>query len=139
VTILIVGERSAPGWRKRFGPACKGRGLGMQRRDNFTRVAMRQEWLPNSGIRTESIANLKVAPSNKMEYAAPSSFGRSPWPPLRPGYKPCATLLLASASDWVARQHGNGKATEEDKTFYRTWLRRIEGWSAGQRHIELQL
>jgi hypothetical protein len=29
-------------------------------------------------------------------------------------------------------------AAEEDKTFYRTWLSRIEGWSAGARHVELQ-
>jgi hypothetical protein len=32
----------------------------------------------------------------------------------------------------------NGTASDEDKTFYRTWLSRIEGWSAGVRHIELQ-
>ena len=28
----------------------------------------------------------------------------------------------------------DGKATDEDKTFYRTWLSRIEGWSASERH-----
>ena len=32
----------------------------------------------------------------------------------------------------------DGTASEEDKTFYRTWLSRIEGWPAGHRHIELQ-
>ena len=29
----------------------------------------------------------------------------------------------------------DGSASEEDKTFYRTWLSRIEGWSVGARHI----
>jgi hypothetical protein len=29
-------------------------------------------------------------------------------------------------------------AAEEDKTFYRTWLSRIEGWSAGERHLQMQ-
>jgi predicted transcriptional regulator len=32
----------------------------------------------------------------------------------------------------------DGTASEEDKTFYRTWLSRIEGWSAGERNIEMQ-
>ena len=32
----------------------------------------------------------------------------------------------------------DGTATEEDKTFYRTWLSRIEGWPAGARHIEME-
>jgi len=32
----------------------------------------------------------------------------------------------------------DGTATEEDKTFYRTWLSRIEGWSSSQRHTQLQ-
>ena len=32
----------------------------------------------------------------------------------------------------------DGTASEEDKIFYRTWLSRIEGWSAGERHIELR-
>jgi hypothetical protein len=32
----------------------------------------------------------------------------------------------------------DGTATEEDQTFYRTWLSRIEGWSAGERHIEMR-
>src|SRR5882762_7496429 len=27
----------------------------------------------------------------------------------------------------------DGTATDEDKTFYRTWLSRIEGWSSSQR------
>jgi hypothetical protein len=27
----------------------------------------------------------------------------------------------------------DGTATDEDKTFYRTWLSRIEGWSSGER------
>jgi hypothetical protein len=31
----------------------------------------------------------------------------------------------------------DGTATEEDRTFYRTWLSRIEGWSAGERHLQL--
>ena len=31
-----------------------------------------------------------------------------------------------------------GTASEEDKVFYRTWLSRIEGWSAGERHIEMR-
>jgi len=29
----------------------------------------------------------------------------------------------------------DGTATEEDKTFYRTWLSRIEGGSARERHL----
>ena len=29
-------------------------------------------------------------------------------------------------------------ATDEDKTFYRTWLSRIEGWSSGERHLQMQ-
>jgi hypothetical protein len=32
----------------------------------------------------------------------------------------------------------DGTASEEDKTFYRTWLSRIEGWSAGVRHFEME-
>jgi hypothetical protein len=32
----------------------------------------------------------------------------------------------------------DGTATEEDRTFYRTWLSRIEGWSAVERHLQLQ-
>ena len=32
----------------------------------------------------------------------------------------------------------DGTATEEDRTFYRTWLSRIEGWSAGERHLQLK-
>jgi hypothetical protein len=32
----------------------------------------------------------------------------------------------------------DGTATEEDKTFYRTWLSRIEGWSSSQRHSQLE-
>jgi hypothetical protein len=32
----------------------------------------------------------------------------------------------------------DGTASEDDKTFYRIWLSRIEGWSAGARHVELQ-
>jgi hypothetical protein len=31
----------------------------------------------------------------------------------------------------------DGTATGEDKTFYRTWLSRIEGWSSSQRHMQL--
>jgi hypothetical protein len=31
----------------------------------------------------------------------------------------------------------DGTATEEDKTFYRTWLTRIGGWSSSQRHMQL--
>ena len=31
-----------------------------------------------------------------------------------------------------------GTATDEDKTFYRTWLSRIEGWSSGERHLQLK-
>ena len=31
-----------------------------------------------------------------------------------------------------------GTGTEEDKTFYRTWLSRIEGWSPSARRIEMQ-
>ena len=31
-----------------------------------------------------------------------------------------------------------GTGTEEDKTFYRTWLSRIEGWSPSARRIETQ-
>jgi hypothetical protein len=29
-------------------------------------------------------------------------------------------------------------ATDKDKTFYRTWLSRIEGWSGGERHLQLK-
>ena len=32
----------------------------------------------------------------------------------------------------------DGTASEEDKTFYRPWLSRIEGWSAGAMHIEME-
>jgi hypothetical protein len=32
----------------------------------------------------------------------------------------------------------DGTASEEDKMFYRTWLSRIEGWSVGERRIEMQ-
>ena len=32
----------------------------------------------------------------------------------------------------------DGTATEEDKTFYRTWLSRIEGWSTGERHLQIK-
>ena len=32
----------------------------------------------------------------------------------------------------------DGTASEEDKTFYRTWLSRIEGWSACHRLIEME-
>jgi hypothetical protein len=31
----------------------------------------------------------------------------------------------------------DGTASEEDKTFYRTWLSRIEGWSPSARRIEM--
>ena len=31
----------------------------------------------------------------------------------------------------------DGTATDEDKTFYRTWLSRIEGWSTGEMHHQL--
>jgi len=31
-----------------------------------------------------------------------------------------------------------GTGTEEDKTFYRTWLSRIEGWSSGERNLQLK-
>jgi hypothetical protein len=32
----------------------------------------------------------------------------------------------------------DGTAAEEDKLFYRSRLSRIEGWSAGARHIEME-
>ena len=32
----------------------------------------------------------------------------------------------------------DGSASEEEKTFYRTWLSSIEGWSAGDRNNRLQ-
>jgi hypothetical protein len=32
----------------------------------------------------------------------------------------------------------DGTATDEDKTFYRTWLSRIEGWSSGERHFQIK-
>lgn len=32
----------------------------------------------------------------------------------------------------------DGTATDEDKTFYRTWLSRIKGWPSSQRHTQLQ-
>jgi hypothetical protein len=31
----------------------------------------------------------------------------------------------------------DGTATDEDKSFYRTWLSRIEGWSSGEWHMKL--
>ena len=31
----------------------------------------------------------------------------------------------------------DGTAADEDKTFYRTWLSRIEGWSSSQWHMQL--
>ena len=32
----------------------------------------------------------------------------------------------------------DGTASEEEKTFYRTWLSSIEGWPAGERHRQLK-
>jgi hypothetical protein len=32
----------------------------------------------------------------------------------------------------------DGTAMEEDQTFYRTWLSGIEGWSDGERHLQLR-
>jgi hypothetical protein len=32
----------------------------------------------------------------------------------------------------------DGTASEDDKTFYRTWLSSIEGWSAGERYHQLK-
>jgi hypothetical protein len=32
----------------------------------------------------------------------------------------------------------NGKATDEDKAFYRAWLSRIEGWSTAERHRQIR-
>jgi hypothetical protein len=32
----------------------------------------------------------------------------------------------------------NGKATDEDKAFYRAWLSRIEGWSTAERHRQMR-
>jgi hypothetical protein len=32
----------------------------------------------------------------------------------------------------------DGTATDEDKTFYRTWLSRIEGWSSSERHLQFK-
>jgi hypothetical protein len=32
----------------------------------------------------------------------------------------------------------DGSASEEEKTFYRTWLSSIEGWSAGERYTQLK-
>ena len=32
----------------------------------------------------------------------------------------------------------DGTATDENKTLYRTWLSRIEGWPSGQRHLQMQ-
>ena len=31
----------------------------------------------------------------------------------------------------------DGTATEEDQTFYRMWLSRIEGWTAREKHLQL--
>ena len=31
----------------------------------------------------------------------------------------------------------DGTATDDDRTFYRTWLSRIEGWSNSQRYMQL--
>jgi hypothetical protein len=31
----------------------------------------------------------------------------------------------------------DGTAADEDKTFYRSWLSRIEGWSSSQRQMQL--
>ena len=32
----------------------------------------------------------------------------------------------------------DGTAPEEEKLFYRSWLSRIEGWSVGAKHIEME-
>jgi hypothetical protein len=32
----------------------------------------------------------------------------------------------------------DGTSTEEDQTFYRTWLSRIEGWPPGEKHLQLR-
>jgi hypothetical protein len=32
----------------------------------------------------------------------------------------------------------DGAASEEEKTFYRTWLSRVEGWSPSARRIEME-
>jgi hypothetical protein len=32
----------------------------------------------------------------------------------------------------------DGTASEEDRAYYRTWLSRIEGWSSGARHFEIE-
>src|SRR5882757_396601 len=32
----------------------------------------------------------------------------------------------------------DGTASEEEKLFYRSWLSRIEGWSVGAKHIEME-
>ena len=32
----------------------------------------------------------------------------------------------------------DGTATEEDKTFYRTWLNCMECWSTDERHLQLK-
>jgi hypothetical protein len=31
-----------------------------------------------------------------------------------------------------------GKATDEDRAFYRAWLSRIEGWSTAERHRQIR-
>ena len=64
--------------------------------------------------------------------------GRSPRPARRPGHhaRDMAAGLWTRLGRLVSIE--DGTATEEDKTFYRTWLSRIEGWSPGHRHLELQ-
>jgi hypothetical protein len=32
----------------------------------------------------------------------------------------------------------DGTASEEDEIFYWAWLSRIQGWSAGERHLQMQ-
>jgi hypothetical protein len=53
------------------------------------------------------------------------------------GFKRVLSMENGTASD-VSIPKDELPTSFEDKTFYRTWLSRIEGWSAGVRHIELQ-
>jgi hypothetical protein len=52
------------------------------------------------------------------------------------GVRDMAAGLAIELSRLLAME--DGTAPEEDKTFYRTWLSRIEGWSDGERHLQLR-
>jgi hypothetical protein len=51
------------------------------------------------------------------------------------GVRDMAAGLGIGLGRLLSIEAGNG--TEEDKTFYRTWLSRIEGLPSSQRHMQL--